>query len=259
MGTAKSQGEIWSVRARDWAEIQECVAMPVYESVLNQTKVSAGMSVLDIGCGSGLFCSLAAQRGAIVSGMDASDSLIEIAKERVPAGDFSTGEMEELPYPDKSFDIVAGFNSFQFAANPVNALLEASRVSKSGRVVIAVFAKPEESGSTAYIKALGSLLPPPPPGSPGPFALSGEGALEKFAAQAGLKPIIHETVACPWNYADDATALRGLLSSGPAIRAIQMKGEDVVKEHILKTLGQFRLKDGTYSISNYFQFLIVGK
>lgn len=256
MGTANTQGQIWGVRAKDWADVQESVAAPLFEAILQETVVGKNTTVLDIGCGSGIFCEMAAKRGAQVSGLDASEHLIAIARERVPAGDFRTGEMEELPYDKQSFDVVTGFSSFQFAASPVNALREASRVSRTGTVVIAVFGKPEDSQATAYIKAMGSLLPPPPLGAPGPFALSADGALEALAAQAGLTPSVVKTVACPWNYPDEQTALRGLLSSGPAIRAIQEKGEDTVRDLIVQVISPFKTSSGGYYLTNYFRYLI---
>ena len=43
---------------------------------------------------------------------------------------FDQGEMENLPCPDASFDLVTGNNSFQYAADPVAALREARRVMK---------------------------------------------------------------------------------------------------------------------------------
>jgi len=256
MGTANVQGQIWGARAKDWADVQESVAVPLFEAVLQETAVGKNTSVLDIGCGSGIFCEMAADRGARVSGLDASDHLLDIARERVQSGDFRTGEMEELPYNDRTFDLVTGFSSFQFAANPVNALREASRVSRSGTVVIAVFGKPEESEATAYIKAMGSLLPPPPAGAPGPFALSADGALEALAVKAGLTPSSVKAVECPWNYPDEKTALRGLLSSGPAIRAIQEKGEDLVRDLILKVISPFKTMSGGYYLTNNFHYLI---
>jgi SAM-dependent methyltransferase len=256
MGTAKHQGQIWGARAQDWADIQERVAIPVYETVLQKTGVSKGTAVLDIGCGSGIFCEMATELGAQVSGLDASESLLEIARKRVPDGDFRTGEMEELPYPNRAFDVVTGFSSFQFAANPVAALQEASRVSRTGTVVIAVFGKPEESESTAYLAAMGALVPPPPPGAPSPFALSADGALEAFAQKAGLRPGHVETVASPWEYRDDETALRGLLSSGPAIRAIQAKGEAEVRRAILQALLPFKTSSGGYHLSNSYRYMI---
>lgn len=39
MGTAKMQGQIWGTRARDWAEVQESVAIPLYEAVLERTGI----------------------------------------------------------------------------------------------------------------------------------------------------------------------------------------------------------------------------
>jgi SAM-dependent methyltransferase len=164
--------------------------------------------------------------------------------------------MESLPFGDRSFDVVAGFNSFQFAASPVNALREACRVSLTGAVVIAVFGKREDSESAAYIEALGSLLPPPPPGAPGPFALSADGALEALATEAGMTPGPVETVDCPWEYPDTQTALRGLLSSGPAIRAVEHAGEATVREVILEVISPFRTVSGGYRLKNTFCYLI---
>jgi SAM-dependent methyltransferase len=256
MGTAKIQGEIWGTRARDWAEVQEGVAIPLYEAVLSKTVIGEGTSVLDIGCGAGIFCEMAAKRGARVSGIDAAESLLAIAQERVSDGDFRTGEMEALPYANQTFDVVTGFSSFQFAASPVNALREASRVSRTGTVVIAVFGKREESEAAAYIAALGSLLPPPPPGTPGPYALSADGALEALATEAGMIPGMVETVDCPWEYPDEKTALRGLLSSGPAIRAIQHRGEDVVRDVVLNVIAPFKTGSGGYRLRNNFRYMI---
>lgn len=256
MGTAKVQGSIWGARARDWAEVQEVLSSPLYEAVLEKAGVREGASVLDVGCGSGTFCEMASRLGATVSGIDAAESLVAIASERVPDGEFRVGEMEVLPYADRAFDVVTGFSSFQFAANPAGALREACRVSRTGTVVIAVFGKPEESESTAYIKALGSMLPPPPPNAPGPFALSVDGALEDLARKAGLTPGVVETVSCPWDYPDEETALRGLLSSGPAIRAIQVKGEDVVRDTLLNALVAFKTRSSGYRLGNSLRYMV---
>jgi len=256
MGTAQKQGQIWGARARDWAEVQEGVAIPLYEEVLRKIGLSEGVSILDIGCGSGIFCAMAAQLGARVSGIDAAEALVAIASQRVKDSEFRTGEMEELPYADRTFDVITGFCSFQFAAEPVNALREARRVSRTGSVVIGVFGKTEENESTAFISAMGSLLPPPPPGAPGPFARSGDGALEALAIKAGLAPGIVGVVECPWEYPDQQTALRGLLSSGPAIRAMENKGEDEVREVVLNVIAPFKTSSGGYRLRNNYRYMI---
>jgi SAM-dependent methyltransferase len=257
MGTATMQAELWGARARDWAEVQEGVVVPLYEAVLHKTAVGFAAALLDVGCGAGMFCELAAKRGAQVTGIDATAALIAIARERVPQGDFRVGEMEELPYTDNAFDLVIGFNSFQFAASPVNALREAGRVARKGAsIVIAVWGKPEDTEAAAYLAALGSLLPPPPPSAPGPFALSQDGALEALVTQAGLSLTERADVDCLFAYRDEATALRGLLSAGPAIRAIQTSGEERVRDAVAKAIAPFRTASGSYVLKNKFRYLI---
>jgi SAM-dependent methyltransferase len=199
---------------------------------------------------------MASKRGAKVSGIDTAESLIEIAHKRIFNADFRTGDMEKLPYQNRTFDIVTGFNSFQFAASPVNALQEASRVSRTGTVVIAVFGKQEENESDAYIAALASLLPQPPPDTPGPYSLSPDGVLETIVIEAGMTPGIVETVNCPWEYPDEETALRGLLSSAPAILAIKQKGENVVRDVVLNAIAPFKTDSGGYFLKHKFRFMI---
>ena len=132
MGTAQVQGELWGVHASDWANLQEKMLLPAYRMVLDKTNVSRGTHLLDIGCGTGLAAQLATKLGAVVTGIDASEAELVIARERVPLVDFRQGEMEDLPYAYASFDVVTGFNSFQYAADPVNALRQARRVIKPG-------------------------------------------------------------------------------------------------------------------------------
>jgi len=257
MGTAQVQGELWGARAKDWAEIGEGVSRPLYEVVLRKIEVGPATTMLDMGCGAGAFCALAARRGARVSGMDASATLIAIAQQRVPQGDFRVGEIEDLPYADNSFDVVTAFNSIQYAATPLGALKEARRVACPGaNVVIATWGKREDSETAALLAAIGSLLPPPPPGTPGPFALSAEGALEALAREAGLTPTHVEDVACPFVFPDLSTALLGILSSGPAARAIQTAGEDSVQEAIANILPPFKQASGVYRLENTFRYLI---
>ncbi len=257
MGTAQAQGALWGAHALDWAEVQEGTVIPLYEAVLARTGMVPGMALLDVGCGSGMFCQMAAQRGARVSGLDATEPLLAIARSRVPDADLRMGEMEELPFTDHQFDVVTGFNSFQYAASPVKALQEAGRVVRpGGSVVIAVWGKPEDTEAAAYLAALGSLLPPPPPGAPGPFALSQNGALAALVRQAGLVPSPTVDVDTLWTYADTEIALRGLLSAGPAVRAVDNAGLDAVRAATTRAIAPFKTAAGSYELRNKFRYLV---
>lgn len=166
--------------------------------------------------------------------------------------------MEQLPFDDAGFDAVAGFNSFQYAANPVNALREARRVVRpDGRVAIAVWGR--ETGNQAIqaqMQAIGALLPPPPPGAPGPFALSADGALAALVRDAGLMPVRQAFVICPWTFSGLELAITALTASGPAVRAMQLAGEEPIRAAVASTLSPYRLANGSYRLETEFTYLI---
>jgi SAM-dependent methyltransferase len=256
-GSAHAQSELWGPRARDWADLQEPQVANLYEAVLDQLAVSEGTELLDAGCGAGLAAQIAAGRGAHVTGLDATPELLAIARERTPQGRFTTGELEALPYPDDSFDAITGFNSFQYAAHPQAALEQARRVALPGApIAIITWALPDRCQAAAYLGALKPLMPPAPPDAPGPFALSAPGALEELATAAGLTPHIASEVACPWIYPDLDTALRALLSAGPAVKAIQTSGEAATRTAVEAAIAPFQDDNGGYTIGSAFRYLI---
>jgi SAM-dependent methyltransferase len=255
-GSAEVQGKLWGARADDWAQYQEPLSAPLFERVLDVAGVGPRTQYLDLGTASGIAASFAARRGARVSGLDASTELIEIARGRVPEGDFRVGEIEDLPYADGTFDVVTGFNSFQYATQPVEAIREAARVTKPGGIVVAaVWGREQDCEAVAILRALASQLPPPPPGAPGPFALSADGALEALLREAGIEPFATEDVPTPWSYDSRETAVRAHLSSGPAARAIEHSGERSVREAIAAVIAPFALPDGGYELRNSFRFV----
>jgi SAM-dependent methyltransferase len=255
-GSAAAQSDLWGQRPAEWCEM-EAQMQPLYEQALERLGAGHGTELLDVGCGAGLAALLAARRGAVVSGLDATPELLAIAAERVPNGAFASGDLESLPYEDDAFDAVVGFNSFQYATNPRRALEQARRVARPGApVMIATWAVPERCEGAVYLAALGSLMPPPPPGTPGPFALSAPGALEALAAEAGLTPADAHEVSCPWRFADLESALSAMLAAGPAIKAIRAAGEETTRGAVAAAIEPFRQSSGGYVIGSAFRFLV---
>ncbi|MEV8421358.1 methyltransferase domain-containing protein [Streptomyces niveus] len=70
-------------RARDWAEIQERMLVPLYEAVYERLEVGPGTRLLGLGCGSGLALLIATARGAQVTGVDADQERVALARERL--------------------------------------------------------------------------------------------------------------------------------------------------------------------------------
>ncbi len=255
--TAREQALIWGARPEDWADHMEDKKFPIYSSVLEKISPVSNMDLLDIGCGGGTFCAMANKLGARVHGIDASFSLIDLASQRLPEGDFRVGHIEYLPFKDQVFDIITGFNSFQYAFDPLAAVQEAYRVARSGAsIVMAIWGDPEKCDALAYIKSVVSLLPSSEVKGPGPFALSTDGKLWSFIEEAGLQPLDQVDVRTPWVYPDQDTALKSLMSSGPAVKAILASGEEKVREKLVDMLQDFKLPSGEFQLDNTLKFII---
>ncbi len=260
MGSQAIQNKLWGQRTGDWATIQEPTGKLGYEYALNFIKLLPSHKILDIGCGTGYFANLAAQSGADVTGFDATAAFIEEAKLRNASVHFLTGEMEELPFSDAAFDAVSGFNSFQYAANVKNALLQAKRVLKNnGKLVAMIWGNKEECEAALYLKAIGSLMPPPAPGAPGPFALSENHLLENILSEIGLDVLDSADVDSIWDYPNMDTALKGLLSAGPIAKAIEFSGYDKVLQTTIEVTKPFTQSNGHVVFKNKFRVIISKK
>jgi SAM-dependent methyltransferase len=234
--------------------------LPLFEAIAGSLGIGAGTRVLDVGCGAGLFLRRAANRGADVAGLDAAEAMIAIARGRLPGADLRDGDMQVLPWDDRSFDAVSGINAFQYAARPTAAVAEAARVARSdGLIAIAAWGRPEDCEAAGHLAALGALMPPPPPGAPGPFALSQPGALASLARDAGLEPAGERDVQTVWEYPDDDTLLRGMLSAGPAVRAIAHAGESRARDAVLEAVAPYRAPDGSYRLHNVFRYVVASR
>ena len=97
---------------------------PAWQAVVDAARIGEETSLLDLGCGNGAFCAFAADRGAIVHGLDAEPDSIAQAIDAVPGGEFRLGMMETLPWSDASFDVVTTFNAMQYALDPELAMAE---------------------------------------------------------------------------------------------------------------------------------------
>jgi ubiquinone/menaquinone biosynthesis C-methylase UbiE len=255
IGSAVIQGDLWGVRARDWADLNEPAWRPVFEAALDLAEVTPGKRLLDIGCGAGGALVIARRRAAEVTGLDASANLAAIARERLPGARIEIGEMEDLQFADEAFDIVIGINSFQFAGDLVNALSEAKRVlRRNGTLVMLVWGRREDcelvSGTA---RAVFALLPPGEPGTPPPRPLAEPNVIEEVMRQAGLEPTDAGEFSAALAVPDAQMAVRVVLSA--SARAIRHAGEETVAEAIRATLPRFTRPDGSVVWNNRFRWV----
>ena len=66
--------------------------------------VIPGEKILDLGCGSGRFYKVLKEKEISYFGIDFSEKLIEIAKQKYPKGRFQVADILNLPFPNNYFD-----------------------------------------------------------------------------------------------------------------------------------------------------------
>lgn len=143
-------------RTTDWSDVadwydqlvgsegSEYQRQVVFPGVLKLLKLQPGEHVLDVACGQGVLCRIMHERGAIVTGIDAADPLIRIARKRSdPAITFLRGDARELTrHPqlhEASFDAITCVLAIQ-NIDPIAPVFAgmAKLLKPGGRCVIAM-------------------------------------------------------------------------------------------------------------------------
>jgi SAM-dependent methyltransferase len=255
-GSAERWGPLWGARPEDWAATEE-QQIPAYEESIHRLGIKSGQRVLDLGCGSGVFLRLAADRGAEVFGLDASEALIRLARARVPEADLRVGDIQFLPYDEDSFDLVSGFTSFFFAADMLAALRESGRVAKpEAPIVIQVWGDPERCDLEAMKAIARPFMSPRPPDAPLPPELWKPGVLESMASEAGLEPQTTFDVSWAYEYPDEDALGRAMMAPGGLAELVGPSREADVRSQIVEALAAHRTAAGGYRLENEFHFLV---
>jgi ubiquinone/menaquinone biosynthesis C-methylase UbiE len=160
--------------------------------LLEAAGVSVKMSILDVGCGPGYVSAAATERGVNAIGLDFSEEMIGIAKEKFPQVEFRQGDAQNLPFANGTFDRVVANFALLHLADPERAMSEAARVLKTGgRFAFTTWAKISENPFVKLvddaIQAHANLDVGLPPGPPF-YLFENQGEFRRALAQAGFDP-----------------------------------------------------------------------
>ena len=89
-------------------------------------------TLLDGGCGTGLFTKRAVERGAKVTSLDIAPKLVELTIKKCPTAKGVEGSLLELPFDDNTFDFVISSDVIEHTPDPLAAVKELIRVLKPG-------------------------------------------------------------------------------------------------------------------------------
>jgi len=105
--------------------------------------------LLEIGCGGGLLLRDARALGVSATGIDHSQEMVSLARERAPGAEIVLASAEHLPFGDTAFTTVAMAVVFFFLPDPVAVLRECRRVLGAGGRLAVYTTAPELRGTPA--------------------------------------------------------------------------------------------------------------
>jgi SAM-dependent methyltransferase len=217
-------GRGWGARAEEWAYLFEPYALPANELVLERVGVGPDTRYLDVACGSGYAAAIAHRRGATVSGLDASEDLIDIARARTPDGDFRVGDMFALPFAEGVFDVVTSFNGIW---NRCDDALDQARtvLTDTGLLGLTYWGAHERMGLMPYFI---TVIQHSPPSHQAATMELGETStvMADMLLAAEFELLEQGTVEVTNEWPDVDTAVRALAAAGPSVPAIEAIGYD---------------------------------
>ena len=215
--------------------------------------------VLDIAAGTGepgLTAAARVPRGRVTV-TDLAEHMLAVAAEKAAQRGLRNVETRvcdagALPFADASVDAVLCRFGFMFFPDVAVAAREFARVARPGaRVCTAVWGEPEKNPWATSI--MGTIarhvdMPAPPPGSPGLFRCAPPGYMRAVFADAGLRDISEEEVACDmvidtperyWEFMTDIAApvVAGLAKADALAR-------EQIRAEVLGLAGQFMSEGG---------------
>lgn len=115
------------------SEFEGKLSEKFYCLVTENVALSDGVSVLDVGCGTGTILKRLSQKCSIRGyGIDTEEKMIEQAVLKCPDMDIQLCSCEETPFNDKSFDIIVACMAYHHFSDKDKFAAEAARLLKSG-------------------------------------------------------------------------------------------------------------------------------
>ena len=197
--------DAWETSARHWDKHRALIAQmfaPLTSGLIEEARIGIGQKVLDIGGGSGepslTISSIVGPTGSVMY-TDPAAGMVESAQAEAHRRGltnirFRQCSADDLPFPDRTFDVAVGRLSAMFFVDPVKAVREALRVILEGGYVSFVVWGPKEANP--FFSVIADVIdrfvegPPEDSGARDVFRFAVPGELAGILQQAGAKNVV---------------------------------------------------------------------
>ena len=259
--------EAWRSVAGGWERRRELIwttTRPVAERLVDLLEPRPGQVILELAAGPGDTGFSALPRllpgGRLVT-TDVAPEMLDAARRRAAElgledVSFAVEDAAALTFDDDAFDGILCRWGLMLIPDMDAAAAEMRRVARpGGRVALAVWASPD---ANEWMTASGraalelGLTEPPDPEAPGPFRLSGEGALEAVLSGAGLSVQALEDVPLMWHASsvDEWWEISTDMSRLLALLRAQLTDDQLadVRQAAERRLARYLDPDGTLAV-----------
>ena len=195
----------WQTSARYWDKYRvliEQMFAPLTSGLIEEARIGIGQTVLDIGGGSGepslTISSIVGPTGSVMY-TDPAAGMVESAQAEAHRRGltnirFRQCSADDLPFPDRTFDVAVGRLSAMFFVDPVKAVREALRVILEGGYVSFVVWGPKEANP--FFSVIADVIdrfvegPPEDSGARDVFRFAVPGELAGILQQADAKNVV---------------------------------------------------------------------
>jgi ubiquinone/menaquinone biosynthesis C-methylase UbiE len=220
----------WSDSAQFWEKHREVIRQmfaPVAQALIDDAKIGAGQTVLDVATGPGepalSVAKWVGSEGKVV-GVDPIPEMIEggrRATSRLGLNNvkFEIASADRLPFSDATFDAVISRFGIMFFPSPADGIREMLRVLKpEGKLAFAVWSSIERNPfHSVFSQILNRFVEPTPlaPDAPDAFRFANPGKLLRILSEAGVaapsERILQFKIEAPVSV-EDFLSLRGEMS-----------------------------------------------
>ena len=217
------------------------------EELVETLGIEPRMKVLDLGSGDGTTALPAAQRGAVVLGVDIAENLVAAGNARAVKADldnlrFQQGDASRLTgIADSSFDLVVSIFGAMFAPRPSDVASEMVRVTKpGGRIVMGNWIPGDPTLVAQILKTSAAYTPPPPEGFISPMTWGDEAQVRERFEGAGIAPENISFERATWNFRLDGppSELLAIFRDyyGPTMNAFEAAARDGREDQLAEDL-----------------------